>query len=264
MTFQLLISTMNQDDYEGFLKKMNIQTDCVVINQCNRESECEFTYNGHSILWIDSTQRGLSRSRNLAIKRASADICLLSDDDLIYYSDYKKKIIDAFTDIEKASVIGFKIEGIEKVFKNYSDTRAKCGYIKSMKMSSVEIAFKRQDITDKKIEFDELIGAGTQFLMGEENAFLFNCLKNGLNIYFEPQTIAKLHIGDSSWFTGYNSSYFIGRGASFAAMSTVMSYLLVLQFAVRKYRLYKKDKSFFSALLLMLKGISAYKKLNRK
>lgn len=254
---------MYQDNPTEFLKKMSIQSDCIVINQCNVDSESEFKYNGYKILWINSTKRGLSCSRNMAIKRATADICVLSDDDLVYCDNYKDKIIHAFEGISDASVIRFEIEGIEQVFKSYPSERIRCGYVKSMKASSVEIAFKRCDIVDNDISFDECIGAGTEFLMGEENAFLFSCLRKKLKMYFEPQLIAKLHIGDSSWFKGYNDDYFIGRGAAFAAMSERFSWFLVSQFALRKYHIYKKENSFFNSIKLMFKGVKQYKKKSK-
>ena len=106
--------------------------------------------------------------------------------------------------------------------------------------------------------FDETIGAGTEFLMGEENAFLFSCLRHRLSIRYMPTVIADLHIVNSSWFSGYNERYFIGKGAAFTAMSSRFSLLLILQFLVRKIKLYRAFLTPFQALKYMLNGRKLY------
>lgn len=259
MTFEVLISTMYQLDY-SLLDKMNVTTDAVVINQCNSNSVERFEHNSCSVLWINTTERGLSKSRNMALKNASADICLISDDDLEYRNDYKKNIIDSFKKNTKASIISFEVNGIEKEFKKYPNTSHQVGYIKSLKIASVEIAFKRRDIISNDLAFDELLGAGTKFLLGEENAFLFQCLKKKLKIFFEPIIISDLHIGNSTWFSKRDDGYFIAKGASFEAMKTPFTHLLILQWAIRKYKLYSKDMPVLKALTLMNKGRKEYLK----
>lgn len=259
MTFEVLISTMHQTDY-SLLNKMNITTNAVVINQCDDSSVNRFEHNGCSILWIDTTERGLSKSRNMALKNASADVCLISDDDLEYRNDYKEKIIAAFEKNNQASIISFEVKGIEKEFKKYPDTAQRVGYIKSLRIASVEIAFKRDDIVKSNLSFDELIGAGTKFLLGEENAFLFQCLKKKLKIFFEPIIISDLHIGVSTWRRGYDKDFFIAKGASFAAMKTPFTHLLILQWALRKYKLYRENMPLLKAIILMNKGRKEYLK----
>ena len=49
MTLQVLVATMHQTDH-SLLEKMNIQSDAIVINQCDRNEIERFTYKGHNIL----------------------------------------------------------------------------------------------------------------------------------------------------------------------------------------------------------------------
>lgn len=252
-----LVSTMHQQDH-SLLDRLHIQTDTVVVNQCDREGREEFDYHGNRILWIDTCERGLSRSRNMALRAATAEICVITDDDMVYRDGYPQIIEKAFDETPEAALLRFEVEGIEGVFKKYSHQGGKLNLLGSMKVSSVEIAFRREAILEKGIWFDELIGAGTEFPMGEENTFLFACLRNQLQLYYVPQVIADLHIGESTWFEGYNEKNFVGRGAAFTAMDRSLSGLLALQFAVRKYKLYKKDMPFFKALRYMRKGIKLY------
>ena len=256
MTVELLISTMHQKDH-SLLDRMNVASDAVVINQCNRESREELFHRGHQVIWINTTERGLSRSRNMAIHNATADICIIADDDMEYRPDYAQQALSAF-DLNDADIIGFQVMGIEKEFKKYSPDECRVSYLKSMKMASVELAFRRSSIIENSIRFDELIGAGTDFLMGEENAFLFHCLKEKLRIYYLPQVIADLHVGQSSWFTKRDEQYFVGKGAAFTAMSTPFATLLILQYAIRKRKLFQKDTPLPVAIRQMFKGKRLY------
>ena len=65
---------------------------------------------------------------------------------------------------------------------------------------------------------------------------------------------------NSSWFKGYNEIYFKTKGAVFYKLSKKIYFLLILQFIVIKYRLYKKDITPIKALKLMLKGAKEVKK----
>ena len=58
MTLQVLIATMHQTDH-SLLEKMNIQSDAIVINQCDRDEVERFTYKGHSVLWMSLNERGV-------------------------------------------------------------------------------------------------------------------------------------------------------------------------------------------------------------
>lgn len=265
MSIQVLVATMHQkkDDY-SLLDRLNVQSGAVVINQCNRDEIYTIEYKGNQIVWVDSTERGLSRSRNMAIRYADAEFCLLVDDDEILVPNYYDIIEKAFADNSSASIIRFQIAGIEKQFKRYPTNQQDMGFLKSMKISSVEIAFRRKAIIENNLKFDELLGSGAEFSHGEENAFVFDCLKHGLEIIYIPKIISKLHIGDSTWFDGYNKKYFIGSGASYVAMSRKLAGILILQFAVRRYSLYKSEMSFIKAICYMFEGKAAYIQMKRQ
>lgn len=256
MRLEVLVATMFQNDY-GLLEKMNINSDAVIVNQCDKEEYHSLKYKNHRVIWINSKKRGLSKSRNLAIKNATADICLLADDDEIFLNDYENNVLHAFEKY-KEDLLRFEVVGIEDIFKKYPIKGQKISYISSLKTSSVEIAFRRNSIVNNKIHFDELIGTGTQFKMGEENAFLFACFHKKLQMRFVPIKIAKLHLGNSSWFRGFNEDFFLSRGAAFTAMQTRYVHILIFQFAVRKYKLYKDNLGLFRAIVLMETGRKAY------
>lgn len=257
MELQVLVSTMHQENY-SLLEKMHVESNAIVINQCDKIGTIYLDFKGKEIEWINKKDRGLSKSRNSALKHATSEICVLADDDLEYVENYNDLIIEQFKLNPKADIITFKVEGIEKKFKNYHLKPRKLNYITSMKVSSVEIAFKLESIKKANIRFDELFGAGSQYCMSEENIFLTECLRKGLNIYYIPLKIADLHIGESTWFKGYNKEYFFSKGAAFTAMSRILSRLYILQYILRKYKIYKEDITLIDAIKQMRNGRRDY------
>lgn len=248
---------MHQVNYD-LLRQMKAESSVVVINQHDESFTHTFEFNRFPVTWINCTERGLSKSRNMAIRNASADICVLADDDVEYVSNYRELIIDQFRLNPQYDIIAFQVEGIERPFKKYSDRSKRLGYLSSMKVSSVEIAFRLESIRKKGLRFNELFGSGTKYLAGEESIFLYECLKNGLKLKYVPLKIADIHIGNSTWFTGFNKEYFVAKGAIFTAMSQKWSLPLIFQFAIRKFSLYNYNMSIKQAVTYMLAGRKQY------
>ncbi len=259
MTIQTLISTMHQKGY-SLLEQMNVSTPAVVVNQCDADSVETINHRGQEVLWINTKERGLSKSRNMAIQNSTADICILADDDLVYRDGYGDAILEAFRQYPDGDIIGFEVMGIEKEFKKYPASPHEVGYLQSMKIASVEIGFRRETVLKTGVWFDERIGAGTKYLMGEENTFLFHCLKKKLKIRFQPTVISDLHIGDSSWRVGWDEEFFRGKGAAFSAMNKSLAWFLILQWVIRKYKVYKNEMGFWRGLRLMYQGKREYRK----
>lgn len=253
MKLEVLVSTMAQEDYSLF-ERMNLSSDCVVVNQCGREFVADLNMKGNSVKWIDSAGTGLSRSRNLAIDNSVADVCVIADDDLVYIDGYDERILNAFHCYKDADVLAFIVEGKNGFFKDYGERPKKLNFLTAMKVSSVQVAFKRKSLVDNNLRFNTEFGAGSTFYCGEENILLSECLRAGLKLYFVPVKIADVYMGDSSWFAGFNERYFNSRGAAFTAMSNKLSIPLIVQFALRKRGMYMHNFSFFQVLRFMLNG----------
>ncbi len=256
MKLEVLLSAMFLDN-EDYIDTLNITSDAVIINQCDREGERDFnrdTGGGGTqhLTYVETRERGLSRSRNMALSKASSDICILCDNDVEYLPDYENSILDAFSRHPDADLIVFYIKRKEKPIPNYPKAK-RMGYLSVLKIFSPEIAFRRASIGD--IRFDVRFGAGSgRYILGEENIFLYECLKRGLKIYYEPVKIAELREEESTWFKGYDREFFISRGANYAVMSRLWSYILILQFAIRKRSLYLDGMSMGEALKYMFSG----------
>ncbi|MFL2116459.1 glycosyltransferase [Marinilactibacillus psychrotolerans] len=260
---EVLVSTMNRDDLT-FIEKMKISTNAIVVNQNGTDSVRMSRINDNELKFVCSNEKGLSRSRNLALKHSKSEICVLADDDVEYVNDYSDIILQAYNEHENADIIVFQVErtGCNRT-KKFRDQLSWENYITSLKISSVEITFKRDRIIENGIKFNELMGAGSEFYLGEENIFLYDSLKKGLKVLYLPIKIASVDCSQSSWFEGYTKEYFNSLGAAYYNMSKSFYSILLLQFALRKYKLYKDEMSFFAAYREMVRGVRKYKKLNK-
>lgn len=256
-SLEVLLSAMHLES-EKYIDGLNITGDVIVINQCDTESEDIINRDTQKIKYICTKDRGLSKSRNMAINNATADICILCDNDVVYHDNYKEIILSAFDKYKDADIIVFYIKRKEKPVPNFPEEK-RMGYLSVLKIFSPEIAFRRESISD--IRFNEDFGAGSgKYIMGEENIFLYDALKKKKKIYYVPAEIAELKEVKSTWFSDYDEKFFISRGANYAAMTKLFAPLLCLQFALRKKALYSKNLTTSQALKYMKNGRREYLK----
>lgn len=91
MKVEVLVATVNCTDIKKLIKKMNIQTDAIIANQCDHIGYEEIKYNNSSIKVYSFPERGVGLNRNNALMRASGDIVLFADDDEALVDKYEKK-----------------------------------------------------------------------------------------------------------------------------------------------------------------------------
>jgi glycosyltransferase involved in cell wall biosynthesis len=264
MTIEVLISTMfkkNNDEIIALLDEMNISSDCVVINQCDEEKIEYIQYRGYIVIAVYSHERGLSKSRNLALMYANADIIVVADDDVCYVKGYSEIIMAAYEANPDADILTFKV----KDGKKYFSAKKRLNFLTIHKVASWEITMKLCSV--KSIKFNEVFGAGSPYFQcGEENIFLRDCLKNRKHIIFSPDKIGFFPESSraSTWFAGFDKGYMINQGAVYYELSHLLAIPYILQFSLRKYKLYKKYLNVFSAIYYMFSGMIKCMKISRK
>ncbi len=237
MRVQVLVATMNQDDY-SLLEKMNIRTDAIIANQCNRNEFEEFEWKGSNIKWISLKEKGVGLNRNNALMRATGDICLFADDDMIYVDNYEKIVKKAFKQIPNADVIIFNL--VEKVKNRYIIPKAhRINYFNYLRYGTARIAIKTKSVKLSGIYFNQCFGGGTQYCHGEDNLFLTDCLKKGLKVYAYPAYIAKLtDERESTWDNVPVEKYLKDQGKLYRQISRRFWKLLCLQDVIRRKKTY--------------------------
>lgn len=257
MRIEVLLSTMFQKNFE-IVKKCNLKTDAIIINQCDKQEIREKEYSFGKVKMISINERGLSKSRNMALKNSTADICILADDDIVFHDNYPILIEKTFSEILDADVIVFNIisknvekRSQEKLFKKIK----KIPFYKSY--SSVHIAFKRKSIQNNNINFDINFGSGSgKYSFAEDSLFFSEIHKHGLKSYVYPAIIADLYTYESTWFTGFNKKYFYDTGAFLAAGYPILNKIYKWYYPIKLYK--KSTLSFFEIIKYIDLGIDGF------
>lgn len=253
---------MNLKAPEEQIKREGAVGKTVIINQITEQDKKAFQIDEGDHRCYSFYEKGLSRSRNHAIDKASGDICTLSDDDMTYQKNYEKTILKAYEKYPAADLIAFSFlypNGKERTHLR----EGRVSLLMSMKINSAMITYKRKSIVNNGLRFDEEFGAGGKYPWGEENIFLFDCIKRGLKLYYVPVIIGQLQPSSSSWSRKNTPTHFKQMGAIYYRMSSVIYPLLILQFAFRKRKQYIKETDTITAIRSMFEGAKEFKKKDR-
>ncbi len=211
MRVQVLASVMNQTP-ENIAEKMRLDSDAVIINQCDRLGSAEIDYKGHKVQFFSFPHRGVGRSRNEAILRADGDICLFSDEDIVYEPGYAQAISSEFEKNYDADMILFNVT-IEEARQTYHiSARKRVRWYNCGRYGAVSFAVRRDSLLASGVTFSLLFGGGARYSAGEDSLFLKEFMGKGYKVYTAPVTIGREEPGESTWFSGYNEKYFHDRG----------------------------------------------------
>lgn len=205
--------------------------------------------------------RGLSRNRNNAISHATGDICLIADDDCTYRPEYFNAIIDTFQKHHELDIATFKHSNKHES-KVYPATSFNLKHkAKGYFTSSIEVAFRRTSVQDK-LWFNELFGLGAPVLQsGEENIFILDALKAGMNCRFFPIVIVKHNHPTTASTRAGNPGVIMAEGAY---ISRAYTWTALPRLILKAIRLNKKNSlGLFKNLSLIFNGV-LYIKHNTK
>lgn len=258
----ILLSCMNQTD-ESIISRSNIKCDVIVVNQCDKDEIKRFTFHDscnipHNAIFINTTERGLSKSRNLAISYASDDsICILSDDDEIFADDLVEKILSSYYKNPEVNLITFAlIRSDMDAPKKYPANQKQMDFRQICRTSSQQISFKKIFITLNDIRFDEQMGSGTGNGCGEEIKFMLDCRRKKAKLLYNPHVIATIIPGESKWFKGYDEKFLRNFGwSSRRAMGSITGFAYIIYWALSHRALYKeKGIGLSKACLTLIAG----------
>ena len=256
MTLQTLVVTLEKDAHK-LAEKMNIQTDAVFGSQCDKDAYDEFEYNGNTMQVISSSTRGVGINRNQVLMRATADVCILADDDMTFLDGYMETARYWFEKLPQADILVFNLQ--EEKPRRYKNTKVRRIHaLNYSRYGAARLALRRERVCFSGVMFHTMFGGGCQYSCGEDTLFLRECLRKGLRIVGVPATLAKIHDGDSTWFQGYTDKYFFDKGILYYALDRHFSkvYTLIHGFRYRKkYSAYGWRK----AVKQMWKGIDSVK-----
>lgn len=230
---EVLCATMHQTDFSK-IKEMNLTTDVIFANQADCYNFSELEFHGHYAKMITTTTRGVGNNRNIALLHASAEYCLLADDDVVYDDDMEKRVIAEFETHPDADVIFFHFESDDssRSLTKYKHTR-KWLRFNNLPFGGIRIAFKLNAVRKANVWFSTLFGGGCIFPSGEDSLFLTELRRAGLVFYVSKETIGKVSFETSTWYTGVDQKYFYGKGAFYQAARPKTKYFWILYMALK-------------------------------
>lgn len=252
---EVLVAAMHQEPL-ALAERMRLDSDAVVINQCERRDQVEMTRQGHRLRFFSLPERGVGRSRNAAIERADGDICLFSDEDIVYEEGYAGAVVREFARNPRADMILFNIE-VEEPRRTYFITqRRRVRWYNCGRYGAVSFAIRRSSLLASGVKFSLLFGGGAKYSNGEDSLFLKELMDKGCRVYTAPVTIGRESAGDSSWFAGYNEKFFRDRGVLYHFLYGVMAKPFSLRFLLAHRERLCAEAGLGQAYRWMREGIS--------
>lgn len=264
---EILVSTMNKKSLDFLIPMFPFSHfshfSILVVNQTQKELLLNSDY--PTVRVVNSFEKGLSRSRNLAINNTKKRIAIIADDDVIYYPNFEADIIKAFNTHHDASIITFNHQ---RIGKKKPQKKTKIPYLHSLKsiwtVSSIEIAFKIVDIKKSKTKFNEYFGLGAVFQTAEEYLFLRLGFKNHLKIYFSPNVIVSHPLLSSGMREGDNDLLF-ARSALFYKIRGQLVYLWLLRYLWFLFRnKYIQKEEIIQKFKVGLSGVNKFIEIEKR
>ncbi len=228
MTLQTLVSTVQQN-MDTIADTMKLESDAIVINQCDVNDYSEYEYNGNKICCYSFKERGVGLSRNNALLRSSADIILFSDEDIRYKAGYAETIIKEFEKRPDADMLMFNFDVIEERRTYNIETETRVTKINCGRYPTYSVAVKREAVVKANITFNLLFGGGAPYSCGEDSLFIMECIKKGLKAYALPISLGSEEPRPSTWFNGYNEKFFYDRGVLYVPLYGCLAKPLALR-----------------------------------
>ena len=236
MTYQLIVSTMDQLDY-SLLDRMNINSDAIIINQTYRVAYREIKRRGHIVKWYDFNERGVGLSRNSGLMRADADIVQFADDDMVLTDTYARDVAAEYEKHPKADVILVSNICLNTYRIPYQVKKfGRIGRLEAVNFGGARITARREKLLYNNISFSLLFGGGARYGSGEDTTFIQDCVKSGMTVCKSPLIVSRMDQSSSCWLRGYNEKYFRDKGALLAANFPLIGRLGVYFLAARKIK----------------------------
>lgn len=215
---EILISTMNRDSLDFLVPMFPLlhfsNFRILIINQTQSGKKIESEYSNVRI--VNSFEKGLSKSRNLALENALGKILVIADDDVLYQEGFINKIVNAYNKFPDAASIKFcAVKAGGNLTKKYPDhSKKSLNVFDILNTRSIEMTLNRIILDKTRIRFDENFGLGGIFEMGEEAIFLLNLKSKKEQLVFEPEVIVQHKEPTSSEKKSIEEKYYI-QGALF-------------------------------------------------
>ncbi|OBX27039.1 hypothetical protein A9996_01230 [Gelidibacter algens] len=233
----------------------------IIVNQTDEDKL--LVSNRSNVKVINSFERGSPTSRNLAIRNATADVCLMGDDDIVYQSNLKQQIEAAYLKHPEAAMISF--QAINEQGQLFADYFPEGLHTKKSlkKIYTWVISFKRELFKEKEVYFNHYFGVGSVFKGETEYAFLRNAYDKSLRMIHVAKIIVQHPNENSGGQMGSDNALF-ARSALAHRFYGNFSYVWLMKYVFFIFRHnYITFNQIPSKYKMGMKGIFKYKTLHK-
>ena len=269
----LITATLGRiNEVERLLVSLSKQTykdfEIIIVDQ-NEHLELEklvSKFNNLNLVYLRSSQKGLSLNRNIGLSKAKGDIIGFPDDDCFYEDNLLSQVFKVFSNEgEKCKMVAVEAKDISSEFvfiKCDQEVIHRNELFK--KCISYNFFIRRID----EMKFDERLGVGAEFGSGEETDFLWTFFNSG-DICKLINTTCVHHPGNIGAVNPDRAyKYGLGYGAIMKKeilyrhhYNMAIIYLNGIIRAFGGFLLKKEKKSYYNSLLGRVKGFCMYKSL---
>lgn len=255
MKLQVLVAAVEQDVHK-LAERMNLESEAIIVNQCDHFDYSEYLHGDRLIRCFCTAERGVGLSRNTALMRADGEICLFSDEDIVFDPGYEEAVLSEFEKNKDADVIAFNFRVDAQRATYYNEKPGRIRWYNYGRYPTYAVAARTEALRKKNISFSLLFGGGARYSNGEDSLFLHDCLKKGLHLYAATAKLGQEMYRESTWFKGYNQKFFVDRGVLYHYLYGRLAGVFSLRFLLAHRKEMLKEKGLLEAYLLMRRGIA--------
>ena len=206
------------------------------------------------VIYTELHSVGVAKNRNNALRhRVKGAICLLADDDIVYYPDSFNIIKKEFQKDNTLEFLTFKIKTFSgNDYKNYKSYTFQHTLKTLSIIGIVDVAFREEVIDKYSLKFDERFGPGGKYAIGEDFIFMTDAAKRRATIVYKPLDIVQHE--DTGTGMILKDEIIFGRGAMFARVFGWLSFPLDIYFALKNRKKYVQIYTFSQYIKLFFKG----------
>ena len=160
--------------------------------------ESSYVFTERSAKLVELKSKGVAKSRNAALDRASGEFLLFGDDDMRFIDSGITEALEYFkAHPDCAIILARAVDEDGKLRRNYVDEVTPLKLTNSARAATYEMLVRVDALREKEIRFDENFGAGATNYLGDEYILIADALRAGLKGVHLPAKIA-MHPKESS------------------------------------------------------------------
>lgn len=232
MKLQILVSAVDKDGRK-LAERMKLPAEAILVIQGKENKYDQWERPEGRVRCYCFAERGVGLSRNNALLRADGDLCLFSDEDIVYRPDAAGTVLRAFEEHPGADMLLFNVKVHPDRRTYWTQRFHRVRWYNSGRYPAYSFAVRTDRMHAKNLSYSLLFGGGAKYANGEDSLFLLDCLRAGLKVFAVPEEIGEEVPRPSTWFKGYDEKFFHDRGVLYHVLYGPLAGLMGLRFLLK-------------------------------